>query len=441
MKERLTLNRKEQTRLILLNQIENKQLGVREAATLLNISERHAWRILAAYRREGAGGLAHGNRERKPVNALTEELRQQVIELAGSKYKGFNHTHLTEKLAECEGLHLSRSSLRSLLLQNGISSPRKRRPPKHRSRRERYPQEGMLLQTDGSEHDWLEGRGPMFCLIGAIDDATGKVPYALFQENEDAQGYMLMLRKIIMHQGIPLALYHDRHSIFDISEDKLPSIEEQLNGKDPLTQIGRLLKELGIESISAHSPQAKGRVERLWGTFQDRLTSELRLAGARTIEEANLVLARFLPDFNRRFAVAPQEPGSAYRGRPAHFKPQEFFCFKYDRTVANDNVVQYEGQRLQVLASNYRISYAGCKVKVHLGLDNSLEVYYQGHCLKTLPAPDEATALRKLALQPAMVSDPVQKMKNRLPVKPPANHPWRTYKKVIPIKTITDIIA
>jgi transposase len=150
MKERLTLNRKEQNRVIVLNQVETKQLGMSQAAMILNISERQAWRLLAAYRREGAGGLAHGNRERKPINALAEELRLQVIELAGGKYKGFNHTHLTEKLSGCEDLHLSRSSVRSLLLQNGITSPRKRRPPKHRSRRERYPQEGMLLQTDGS---------------------------------------------------------------------------------------------------------------------------------------------------------------------------------------------------------------------------------------------------------------------------------------------------
>jgi transposase len=431
MKERLTLSRKEQNRLIVMNQVETKQLGMSQAATLLKISKRQTWRVLAAYRKEGAGGLAHGNRERKPVNALTEELKMRVIELAGNKYRGFNHTHLTEKLTECEDLHLSRSSVRSLLLQNGIPSPRKRRTPKHRSRRERFPQEGMLLQTDGSKHDWLEGRGPSFCLIGAIDDATGKVPYALFQEQEDTQGYMLMLQEIVLKQGIPLALYHDRHGIFDISEDKLPSIEEQLDGKEPLTQLGRLLKELGIESISAHSPQAKGRVERLWGTFQDRLCSELRLTKAKTIEEANRVLTRFLPDFNRRFAVAPQEPGSGYRDRPDNFKPREFFCFKYDRTVANDNVVQYEGHRLQVLASNYRVSYSRCKVKVHLGLDDSLAVYYQGHCLATCSAPIEATVLRKLDLQPTMVCDPFQKMKNRLPVKPSANHPWRLYKEVI----------
>ena len=436
MKEKLTLNLKEQNRVIVLNQVETRRLEMSQAAILLKISERQAWRILAAYRRDGAEGLAHGNRNRKPVNALTEELRQQVIELAGSKYKGFNHTHLTEKLAEYEKLNLSRSSVRGLLLKNGIGSPRKRQAPKHRSRRERYPQEGMLLQTDGSEHDWLEGRGPRFCLIGAIDDATGKVPYALFQEHEDAHGYMLMLQGIVLNQGIPMAMYHDRHSIFDVA-DKLPSLEDQLYGKELLTQLGRLLEELGIESISAHSPQAKGRVERLWGTFQDRLCSELRLAGARTIEEANLVLARFLPDFNRRFAVDPQEPGSAYRDIPANFKPQEFFCFKYDRTVAKDNVVRYEGQRLQILASNYRISYASCKVKVYLGLDGRLAIYYQGDCLKTRPAPDEASVLRKSNLQLAKVDSTSSQITIiRLPVKPPPNHPWRMNKEAIRLKRL-----
>jgi hypothetical protein len=358
------------------------------------------------------------------VNALPEGLNQKVIELAGGKYRGFNHTHLTEKLRECEQMHLSRSSVRSLLLKSGIHSPRKRQPPKHRSRRERYPQEGMLLQTDGSDHDWLEGRGPRLCLIGAIDDATGKVPYALFQEHEDARGYMLMLQGIVLNRGIPLALYHDRHSIFDISEDKLPSIEEQLEGKELLTQLGRLLKELGIESISAHSPQAKGRVERLWETFQDRLCSELRLAGARTMKEANLVLARFLPDYNRRFAVTAQEPGIAYRKVPAEFKPEEYFCFKYERVIGNDNVVRYEGHRLQVLPSRCRLSYARCKVIVCLGLDYSLAVYYQGQRLETRSAPVEATALRRLDQHPVII-DVTKAPVTRSPVKPSPDHPWR----------------
>lgn len=426
MKERLTLNRKEQNRVIVLNQVETKQIEVREAAAVLNVSERQAWRLLAAYRQEGVAGLAHGNRERKPVNRLPDEIRQKVVELAGQKYSGFNHTHLTEKLADCEQIHLSRSSVRSLLLQNGLPSPRKRRPPKHRSRRERYPQEGMLLQTDGSDHDWLEGRGPKFCLIGAIDDATSKVPYALFQEQEDTQGYMLMLQRIVLDQGIPLALYHDRHSIFEISEDKLPSIDEQLKGKEPITQLGRLLKELGIESISAHSPQAKGRVERLWGTFQDRLCSELRLAGAKTMAEANLVLERFLPEYNRLFAVAPQDSRKAYLKLPIEFKPEEYFCFKHERTVANDNVVRYEGQRVQVLPSNNRSGYARCKVMVHLGFDGVLTVYYQGKCLKTRSAPVETTVLRRLDLKPAGSDTILPKIPmTHLPAKPSPDHPWR----------------
>jgi transposase len=431
MKERLTLNQKEQNRLIVLNQVETKHLAVTQAAILLKVSERQAWRILAAYRKEGAGGLAHGNRERKPVNKLTEELRHKVVELASSKYRGFNHTHLTEKLTECEQLHLSRSSVRSLLLQNGISSPRKRQAPKHRSRRVRYSQEGMLLQTDGSSHDWLEGRGPSFCLIGAIDDATGKVPYALFQEHEDAQGYMLMLQKIVLNQGIPLGLYHDRHSIFDISEDKLPSIEEQLAGKEPLTQFSRLLKELGIQSISAHSPQAKGRVERLWGTFQDRLCSELRSAGARTMDEAQMVLTRFLLDYDRRFAVAARDPQIAYRRKAKHFKPEEYFCFKYERTVGADNVVRYEGTRLQVLPAGDRSSYARCKVDVHLRLDGSLAIYYQGQHLDTQPAPTEATALRRLNSCLAVTASDIPKAAvTRLPRKPSPDHPWRGNYKV-----------
>ena len=430
MKEVLTLNRKEQNRLIVLNQVETRHTSVTQAAVLLKISDRQTWRLIAAYRKEGASGLAHGNRGRKPVNALPEELNQKVVELAGNKYKGFNHTQLTEKLAECEQVHLSRSSVRSLLLKSGIPSPRKRQPPKHRNRRERYPQEGMMLQTDGSDHDWMEGRGPRLCLIGAIDDATGKVPYALFQEHEDARGYMRMLQEIVLNQGIPLALYHDRHTVFEVSEDKLPSIVEQLEGKEPITQVGRLLKELGIESISAHSPQAKGRVERLWGTFQDRLCSELRLAGARTMEEANQVLAHFLSEYNLRFKVAAQDPDIAYRKVPAEFKPEEYFCFKYERVIGNDNVIRYEEHRLQILPCKGRLSYARCKVVVCLGLDHALTVYYQGQRLETRPAPVEATALRRLD-QHSVIIDVSKTPVTHLPVKPSPSHPWRGKYRVL----------
>ena len=413
----LTLNKKEQNRLIVLNQVQTKTLSVEKAATLLKLHPRHVWRLLAAYRKEGAAGLSHGNRGRKPPNAIDEELRQQVLELARSQYCGFNHQHFTELLAEREGIFLSRSSVRNMLLDGGIKSPQKRRPPKHRSRRERYPQEGMLLQIDGSPHDWLEGRGPRLSLIGAIDDATSKVPYAFFQGQENSRGYFLMLWRIALQDGIPLALYHDRHSIFDVTQNQLPTLEEQLSGERPLTQFGRLMEELGITSISANSPQAKGRIERLWRTFQDRLSSELRLAGAKTVEEANRVLADFLPRYNERFAIPAREPGLAYRKVKDSFKPEEFFCFKYRRTVGADNVVRFGSHRLQVLSSLDRLSYARCKVEVHQRLDDSIAVYYQGQCLSIRPTPLEPAGVREHASASVATQ--------RHYAKPSPEHPWR----------------
>lgn len=428
MKEELTLNRKEQNRLMVLNEIERKQLTIYEAALLLKITERQIWRLLATYRREGARGLAHGNRGRIPVNSLPAVVREKVLSLATARYIGFNHTHLTEKLSECEQTCLSRSSVRRILLAEGLRSPRKRRSLRYRSRRPRYPREGMLLQTDGSLHDWLEGRGPWLCLMGAIDDATSKVPHALFQKQETTEGYLRLLKEIVLKEGIPLALYHDRHSIFEMSENVLPSLEEQLSGKEPQTQLGRLLAELGIASLAAHSPQAKGRIERLWGTFQDRLTSELRLAGARTLEEANEVLAHFLPEYNRKFVVTARDTNKAYRKVAKGFKSEEFFCCKYTRTVGTDNVVRFNGERLQVLPSPNRSSYALCKVEVHRRLDGSLAVYYQGKSLRITPAPHEATLLRKSGLIETTPSRNLAKANPRR--KPAANHPWRGNFKV-----------
>lgn len=426
MKERLTLNRKEQNRLIVLNQKEAKHVTQADAALLLGISERQVWRLLAAYRKEGAEGLVHGNRDREPVNALSQGIKEKVLLLATDKYMGFNHSHFTEKLVGCEHIPLSRSSVRRILLEKGMRSPRKRKASNRRSRRERYPCEGMLLQTDGSPHDWLEGRGPKICLIGAIDDATNKVPYALFCEQETTEGYMRMLQGIVLSQGIPVALYHDRHSIFEMTEGILPSLEEQLKGKKPQTQFGRLLAELGIESITAHSPQAKGRIERLWETFQDRLTSELRLARAKTLEEANIVLASFLLEYNLRFAVAAKDPEIAYRKPGNGFKAEEFFCLKYERTVGADNVVRFNHKRLQVLPSFDRLSYALCKVEIQVRLNGTLAIHYQKKSLDIKLAPPEATLMRKSNLTPAPVGITMDhSVKTVAPHKPAPDHPWR----------------
>jgi len=437
MKEKVTLNKKEQRRLMVLNGIEAGRIVAREAGELLGLSLRQVRRILAAYRKEGAAALAHGNRGRKPHNALDDELKKRVLELAESTYAGCNTQHFTELLAEREGIIVSRSAVRLILLRAGLRSPRKRRPPKHRSRRERYPREGMLLQIDASRDDWLEGRGPYLSLVGAIDDATGKVPYALFRGEEDAQGYTLLLRHIVEKYGIPEALYHDGHGIFERSRKEPESLEEQLAGRRKPTQFGRMMEELGIISITSLSPQARGRIERLWGTFQDRLKSELRIAGARTSEEANRVLWDFLPRFNQRFAVPAREPGLAYRQVPDGFEPDEIFCFKYQRSVGKDNVVRFGGHRLQIMPTNGRLSYARAVVEVHERMDGSLAVYYKGQCLVTRSAPPEAPVLRvrsaarfipgasdsgePVLCRPAKTMKP----KSGRPYKPAPDHPWR----------------
>ena len=339
----LTLTTKEQSRIQVLNGVLEREVTVAEAAGLMGVSERHAWRLLAAYRKDGAAAVAHGNRGRKPATTTCPGTQQKVMELADGPYAGLNHTHLTEMLSEREDIHLSRSTVRRVLLAAGLPSPRRRRAPRRYSRRERYRQEGMLLQVDGSRHDWLEGRGPHLSLVGAVDDATGTVPFALFRQQEDAHGYMLMLKDIIERHGVPLALYSDRHGIFQRSPKEPESLAEQLRGRRDPTQFGRALEELDIRLILAHTPQAKGRIERAWGTFQDRLVSEMRLAGATTIEQANKLLWNFIPRYNQRFGVAPSQPGSAYRQLPTGISLDATLCFKYLRTVANDNTVRFNG--------------------------------------------------------------------------------------------------
>ena len=390
----LTLNQKEQLRLEALNRALEGKLRVNEAAIVLGVSERHAWRMLAAYRREGAAAVAHGNRGCRPANATAEEIRQQVIGLAQTRYVRVNHTHLTELLAEREGIVLGRSTVRNILLSAGMTSPRRRRPPRHRIRRERLPQEGMLVQIDGSIHDWLEDRGPRMTLLLAVDDATGTVPAALFREQEDSYGYFCLLRAMIEHKGIPMALYSDRHAVFwDVRGSRKRTGKESGSERRP-TQFGRAMQELGVTQVFARSPQAKGRVERAAGTFQDRLLTELRLAGASTLEEANRVLQEYLPCYNGRFSVPAAQEGSAYRSLPPELELAEVLCFKHRRKVARDNTVKYRWRTLQLLPPEDRSSYAGVVVEVRQQLDGALSVVYQGRTIPTQEAPPRRRALR-----------------------------------------------
>ena len=382
------MNQKEQGRLQVLNSLLAKHMTIEQASTLMGVSIRHTWRILAAYKEEGAAAVAHGHRGRRAPNAISEDTKAAVLHLARTRYVGTNHTHMSELLREHEGIDIPRSTLRRLLVSAGETSPRGRRPPKHRSRRQRMPREGMLIQIDGSHHRWLGDDGPQFTLLLAVDDATGIVPGALFCELEKTRSYFQLLETLIRRCGLPLALYTDRHAVFKYT----PSSD---SAAAP-TQFSRAMEELGIQLIFARSPQAKGRVERTAGTFQDRLVTELRLAGAITIDDANRVLEDFLPRFNSRFKVPAQESEAVYRPVDG-IHLEKVLCFKYRRRVARDNTVRYRRRTLQLLPGTDRTSYAGTVVDVLESLDGHLEVQHQGRDIPSQEAPPRPSILRDLA--------------------------------------------
>ena len=243
----------------------------------MDVSLRHARRILAAYKERGAEAIAHGLRGRRPANTTSEAVAADVVHLARTPYQGANHSHLSELVAERDGIIIGRTTLRRILVNAGLKSPRRRRPPKHRVRRQRMPQEGMLVQLDGSYHRWLGDDGPQFTFLIAVDGAGGVVINALFCGQEDAHNYFLLMQGLLRRRGILLALYTHRHPVFKHKSEYQPA--------GTPTQFGRAMEELGIQLIFALSPQAKGRVERTAGTYQDWLITELRLAGATTVEE------------------------------------------------------------------------------------------------------------------------------------------------------------
>lgn len=369
-----TLTMKEEKRLEIIQRVFRAELTMGKASLVLGVSERQCYRIKARVKKQGVKGVVHGNRGRPCKRKVKEKEVKRIVELARGKYRGFNDHHLTEKLREQEEIELSREKIRRVLRSHGILSPRKKRAGKHRSRRERKEAEGMMLQVDGSPHDWLEGRGPSLCLIGAIDDATGKVVGAMFVEAESTWGYFRLFSEVFKKHGLPQSVYADRHSIF--WTDREPTLEEQLKNQRPSTEVGRGLQELGVTLIPAGSPQAKGRIERLWGTFQDRLVSELRRAGAKTLSQAQVVLERHLPEHNRQFSKPAVQSEPAWR-KASSTQIERALCFKQKRTVAKDHTVTFEGTLFQIPKPSPYRSYANKRIDVHVLLDGAVEFFYQ----------------------------------------------------------------
>lgn len=437
---------KEQRRTQVLTRVLSGAITLREAALVLGVCLRQARRLKAAFEARGPSALVHGNRGRPSPRQLASAVQAQVVALYQGRYAGCNHQHFTELLAEREDLELSVATVRRTLKRAGCPSPQHRRAVKHRSRRERMAQEGLLLQIDGSPYRWLGPEGPRWCLISGVDDATGAPEGAVFREQEDAAGYLLLLRQVVERKGIPAAVYRDRHGIFQSPVTGRRSLDEELAGVLFPTQFGRLLAELGVTSIAAGSPQAKGRVERPWRTHQDRLVAELRLAGVTTIEGANAFLPGYLARYRARFAVPPTSPATAYVPVGPEVALDRLFCFKYTRKVTPDNTIQFGSRVLQIPPGPDRLSYARTTVEVQEHLDARLTVSYQGRCLLTVggdPTAPLRARPRRTHLETGAAPQPQQSGGGQVgsgpplsilstapaapprPPKPGPNHPWR----------------
>jgi transposase len=387
------MSQRQWKRLDAVERIGRGALTVREAAEVLGLSQRQVRRVRRAVEKHGAKGVVHGNTGRAPQHCVAEAMREQIVELRRKKYAGFNDHHFTEKLCEVEKITISRASVQRLLRAAGIGPPRRRRPPKHRRRRDRKPQAGLMILWDGSRHDWLEERGPRLCLMAAIDDATGELlPGAHFVDQECAAGYLRVLKAIAEEKGLPWSAYMDRHGSLKRNDEHW-TLEEELRGVQDPTQVGRALQALEIEVIFALSPQAKGRVERLWGTLQDRLVSELRLAGATTVEQANAVLEAFRPTHNRRFALPPADASPAWRPVRRGTDLARTCSFQYEATVLADNTVRLAGMVIDIPPGPRKRSYAGTRIALHQFLDGSWRVYLGAEVIAT-HAATTSTALR-----------------------------------------------
>jgi transposase len=435
--ETFTLSRKELHRPGLLKSACAGRITNRQAAEALGISVRQVRRLKRRFEAGGAPALCHRARGRPSPRRLSPALRDEVIRLMTAVYVGFNDCHLTEKLQDAHGLAVTRESVRRLRRALGRPAQRPRRPPRARRRRIPEAARGALVQIDGSPFAWLEDRGPELMLLGAVDDATTEIVALHFRPAEDVHGYTTLFQQLCTRHGLPLAIYGDRLNLL-VRNDRHWSVEEELAGAQFPTHLGRMLQDLGVGYIAAHSPQAKGRIERLWSTLQDRLVSELRLRRVVSVEAAEAFLPQFIADFNRRFGKPPAAAQAVWR-RPPRDLSLILSC-RYRRRVARDNTVRLGPRWLQLRGR----SYAGRDVDVRELLDGRLVVLHEGRLLAHAPAlpgpfvlkPRHAPGQDRRPRRPlaAPATRPQAPSVRRTPPshtghRPLATHPWtRSYK-------------
>ena len=431
--ETFTLSRKELQRPGLLKAACGGRITNQQLATALTLSVRHARRLKRRFEAGGAAALTHRGRGRPSPRRLAPTVREQVIRLMTTVYVGFNDAHLTEKLREVEHLTLSRESVRRIRRALGRPAQRQRRAPQARRRRTPEAARGALVQIDGSPFAWLEERGPALMLLGAVDDATTDILALHFRPAEDVHGYATLFHRVFTEHGLPVAFYGDRLNVL-VRNDAHWSLDEQLAGRQQPTHVGMMLQDLGVGYIAAHSPQAKGRIERLWNTLQDRLVSELRLRRIATVQDAEAFLPTFIADFNRRFGKAPATPEAVWR-RPPRDLPLILSC-RYRRRVGRDNTVQLGPRWVQL---HGRRSYAGATVELRELLDGRLVALHDGTIRGQQASPGgdfvlkprrSPSAARRSAsrLRPALASAPQAPRatpKTHTGRHPLPTHPWR----------------
>jgi len=407
-KDIIRMTQEELRRVSIVHQAIGRLILQKKAAEVIGISDRQVRRLIKGVREEGDRGIIHSSRGKPSNRRIDDKLRNEAIELYNKRYWDFGPTLASEKLHELDKIEVHHETLR-LWLIGDRKQEWQRKGRKHRQWRERKEYFGEMVQMDGSHHDWLEGRGPELVFMGYVDDATNTV-FARLYYYEGTIPAMDSFMRYIKEYGIPQSIYLDRHTTYKSTRE--PTIEEQLRNEKPMSQFERAMEELGVNVLHANSPQAKGRIERVFGTFQDRFVKEMRLRDIKTIKEADRFLNRYLPVYNKRFSFSPAKEGDLHRAIPEGLDLDKILCIRTKRALRNDFTIAHNKRLYQILEHiNTK------KVVVEERINGSMLITHNGKSLK----------YKEIARRLIRPKEPQKQCVSttRNVYKPPMEHPWK----------------
>lgn len=411
----ITLSMKEMNRYEIVKSLIDKKISEESARKMMNLkSVRQVRRIKKRVVAEGIEGVRHKSREQPGNRKFTNNFIKQIMSILEKKYRDFKPTFASEKLLENHNIKINKESLRQLMIAEGLWKPKSKKQPKKRHVwRPRMDNYGEMQQFDGSYHKWLEDRGNECCLLLSVDDATGRITKAKLDKNEGTIAVFNFWKEYLEEHGSPVSIYLDKFSTYKINHPFA------VDNKNLLTQFQRAMNQLGVRTITAHSPEAKGRVERMNGTLQDRLVKELRLANISTLEEANKFLKTYIPKFNKHFAVVPKKQDNLHKPVNKALKKElpQIFSIQSQRKVNNDYTIMFKNQFFQLEEKQPTTVFKKDTVVIEERLNRSIKINLKGHCLNYQVLPERPKKIKEI---------PVAALTNRkADYKPPANHPWR----------------